>query len=83
MNTDMRTAIRRLELAMAFLSECDGDWYVAYEMARGTWEDGCEEDWAAIRDLIVIATHGPPDQFSYIKPDYPKDWDHDNEAGVF
>ncbi len=65
MKADIQTAIRRLELAISFLSEYGkDDWYQAYFKAMDVVPDGCEDDWAAA-DLIVIAVHGAPDNIEY------------------
>ena len=83
MDTDMRTAIRRLELAIAFLSRCEGDWFEAWDRVRNTEPGACKDDWDAIADLIVVATHGAPDHFSYVGPDFLKGRKDGKEADPF
>jgi hypothetical protein len=71
MSNDLETGIERLEMALKLLRH-DGlaDWFEAYQLAEEEAAENDEQDWAAIRDLIVIATHGAPLSLSYLD----KEW---------
>lgn len=77
MTRDDNESVRRLERALAFMRNFGDDgWHTAYLIAQHNMlqhEEGSREhgDWAAIRDLIVIASHGAPHTISYLD----EDWD--------
>lgn len=57
---DARTAIQRLEMAIAFLNKADHDLPEAMQMTKSIWQDGCPEDANAIGFLMMVARHGMP-----------------------
>ena len=71
MSNDLQTGIARLEMALKLLRD-DGlvDWFEAYQRAEKNAAENNEQDWAAIRDLIVIATHGAPLSLSYLDEEW-------------
>lgn len=64
---DKRTAIRRLELALAFLAEASDDNAQAYQAAMKLLPYDCDADLYAIRMLIKVATEGEPLCWSYFE----------------
>ncbi len=67
MNDDVKKAIKRLEEAIALFRAQDGtDWYAAYRSADEKADGDDSGEWAAIRDLIVVASHGAPHELSYL-----------------
>ena len=71
MSNDLQTGIVRLEMALNLMRhERPADWYEAYQLAEENAAGNNEEDWAAIRDLIVIATHGAPLALSYLDEEW-------------
>ena len=71
MSNDLQTGIARLEMALKLLrDERLVDWFEAYQRAEKNAAENNEQDWAAIRDLIVIATHGAPLSLSYLDEEW-------------
>ena len=71
MSNDLETGIARLEMALKLLrDERVADWFEAYQLANENATKNTEQDWAAIRDLIVIATHGAPLSLSYLDEEW-------------
>ena len=71
MSNDLQTGIARLEMALKLLrDERLVDWFEAYRRAEKNAAENNEQDWAAIRDLIVVATHGAPLSFSYLDEEW-------------
>ncbi len=71
MSNDLQTGIARLEMALKLLrDERPADWYEAYQRANKNAAENNEQDWAAIRDLIVVATHGAPLSLSYLDEEW-------------
>ena len=67
MTNDLDTAIKRLEDALELIRRGDVDsWYDAYLVASQKTRESGSEDWAAIRALVVVATHGEPNELSYL-----------------
>ena len=74
MSKEKQDAIRRLERALA-LTEATPDWHLGYLIAQHNMlqhDEGTDEreDWGAIRDLIVIASHGAPETISYLDEEW-------------
>ena len=83
MSVEMHIALSRLEIAIGLIKLCDGDWLEAWNRARDSASEGCKSDWEAIADLIIIATHGAPQNLSYFDLSFPKGNDEDGEADLF
>lgn len=65
------SGVTRLEKALAFLRDGDfADWHEAYVAAGSKADETGNADWAAIRDMIVIATHGAPHEISYLDGEF-------------
>ena len=76
MTAEISSSMCRLETALALLRETgDGDWHDAYLIAEceAAKYQSCSPEqahWHAVRDLIVIASHGAPDTLSYLDADW-------------
>ena len=71
MSNDLQTGIVRLDMALKLLrAERPAAWYAAYQRAKANGAENNEQDWAAIRDLIVVATHGAPLSLSYLDEEW-------------
>lgn len=62
---DARTTIKRLEMAIAFLSKAGHDMNRAMQMAESIWQNGCPEDANAIGFLMIVARQGSPLHWTY------------------
>jgi hypothetical protein len=71
MTGDLQAGISRLEKALALLHREDvGSWYDAYEIAARKMKEDDDEDWTAIRALVIVATHGAPQELSYLDEEF-------------
>lgn len=71
MSGDVASGLLLLEKATAFLRDGDfADWHEAYVAAGKKAQETGNADWAAIRDLIVVATHGAPHELSYLDEEF-------------
>ena len=71
MNGDLQTGISRLERALALLRRQDVDsWYDAYETTVRKTKGDDDGDWAAIGALVIVATHGAPQELSYLDEEF-------------
>jgi hypothetical protein len=76
MTPEISSSMCRLEAALALLRETgDGDWHNAYLIAErraARYDTGsrAQAHWHAVRDLIVVASHGAPDTLSYLDEDW-------------
>lgn len=65
------SGVTRLEKALAFLRDGDFlDWHEAYVAAGKMARKTGSADWEAIRDMIVIASHGAPHELSYLGEEF-------------
>lgn len=76
MTAEISSGMCRLEAALALVRETgDGDWHDAYLIAEhkaAKYQSGspAQAHWHAVRDLIIIASHGAPDALSYLDADW-------------